>query len=77
MTQLYKIPTNIVSPGFIKSMIGIEGTVPNPVQDVNGDWFISIEEWDSPEFQMYKDSWPTEIADFVLEDFVPPEYPTE
>jgi hypothetical protein len=38
--------------------------VPNPVQDINGDWFISIEEWEATEFHYLKEKHPDIAAGF-------------
>ena len=36
------------------TIVGTEGSRLNPVQDINGDWFISEEEWNCDEFAEFK-----------------------
>ena len=58
----YKIPTDLVSIEELRQLQGTDGSFLFPIQDINGEWIVSTQEWDSKEFQWLKDKFP-EIAD--------------
>lgn len=70
MTQAYKIAADIVDK--IKTLRGQDGSLLAPVQDINGDWFISIQEMEAEEFQIYKEKYPNIVGTFVLCEYVAP-----
>jgi hypothetical protein len=70
--QAYKIPEG-TDIDQMKSIIGaIEAKVIfNLIQDINGDWFISQEEWVMEEWQSLKSEYPDFINGCTLVEFVP------
>lgn len=71
--KVYKIPTTI-DIDFLRTLKGDQGSYLNPVQDFNGNWIISQEEWNAEEFQKYKTEYSLEIQGFELITFVPKIY---
>ena len=69
--NFYKVPTNLVSIETLRTLQGTEGTYLNPILDENDIWIISLEEWDSVEFQSIRAQYPS----FDLIDTVPKTYP--
>jgi hypothetical protein len=67
--KLWKLPINIDIDGMRK-LKGNEGTFLNPVQDINGDWFVSQEEFDSEEFQYLKVNFSDLVGHFILAEYV-------
>lgn len=61
---MYKLPDNI-TPERLKEFKGIEGTLLNPVEDADGNWVVSDEEWESHEFQYLKSEYPDLAALFT------------
>jgi hypothetical protein len=55
--QVYKVPSGITREQLIK-LVGVHGSVMNPILDKNGNLIISMEEWSAAEFLHYKQ--PTE-----------------
>lgn len=82
MVTAYRIPTEIQVNGETKNLDiqefkAIVAEIPaeieiNPVQDVNGAWFISAVEWDLPAWQPIKEQFPEFAAAFELADFEAP-----
>ena len=71
IVKLWKLPPSIDIEGMRK-LKGNEGTFLNPVQDINGDWFVSQEEYDSIEFQYLKTDFADWVTQFVLSDYIKP-----
>jgi hypothetical protein len=71
IVKLWKLPPLIDIEGMRK-LKGNEGTFLNPVQDINGDWFVSQEEYDSIEFQYLKTDFTDWVTQFVLSDYIKP-----
>ena len=69
--KLWKLPPLIDIEGM-KKLRGNEGTFLNPVQDINGDWFVSQEEYNADEFQYLKTDFPEWVNQFTLVDYVKP-----
>ena len=60
MADVIKLPGTITE----KSILNGTGTFCsklNPVQDVNGNWCISLEEWNSKEFENLKSKYSASI----------------
>ena len=47
-----------------------DGMIFNPIKDINGDWFISIEEVEGNTNSRYKD----DLKGLNLSEFIPPVY---
>lgn len=69
MSNVYKIPTG-VTEDQIRGLIGDQGNLLNPILDGNGVLVISVEEFESAEFQKYKAEYPELIQQFELIDWV-------
>ena len=69
--KLWKLPTSI-DIDCMRKLRGNEGTFLNPVQDINGDWFVSQEEYDAEEFQYLKTDFSEWVNQFVLTDYINP-----
>lgn len=61
---MYKLPDNI-TPERLKEFKGLEGTLFNPIEDADGNWVVSDEEWGSHEFQYLKAKYPNIAALFT------------
>ena len=73
--NFYKVPTDLVSIESLRQLRGTEGSYLNPILDENDLWIISIEEWNSPEFQYLKTEYPDLSVGFELIDTLPKSYP--
>jgi len=62
-------PVNLIDA--LRGLVGSMGSRLNPVQDINGDWFISQEEWDNPEFDEFKQRNQSVLAQFEDAEFIP------
>lgn len=62
-------PVNLIDA--LRGLVGSMGSRLNPIQDINGDWFVSQEEWDSPEFEQFKIDNPAILAQFEDAEFTP------
>lgn len=51
--KMYKLP-NEMNPMDLKTVQGSEGTYLNPIQDVNGNWVISPQEYEADEFAEFR-----------------------
>jgi hypothetical protein len=51
MTKVLQIEQKMVDT--LKGVVGAEGSTLNPIQDADGNWFISYEEFTAPEFQKF------------------------
>lgn len=69
MVIVYKIPTQL-KPEVLKGLVGAQGTIPNPVQDKNGNWVISRELWENGEFDEVKKAYPQMLIGFELIEWV-------
>lgn len=70
MIKVYKLPdgTNI---DHVKQTHGASGIFLNPFQDVNDNWCLSVEEFNSAEFSEVKASNQTLFDNMVLIDYEP------
>jgi hypothetical protein len=69
MTQVYKLPTGI-NVQAIRELKGCDGRLSiEPIEDADGNWIVSIEEFDNPYFQYIKDEFPEVINQMELIDF--------
>lgn len=70
MQQAYKLPigTNIDNVRLIK---GTGAVFFNPFQDINNDWFLSVEELNNTEFTEVKALNQTLVDNIVLTDYHP------
>jgi len=76
MVMAYKLPPDL-TPEELTQVLLESGSplAPNPVQDVNDEWFISEQEWEYPEWQNFKVQYPEITANFVYTEYVPnPKY---
>jgi hypothetical protein len=62
----------------LKGVVGTQGSLLNPTQDADGNWFISYEELTSPEFaKFFQQDAKTDITDKLVEvDYKRPIYKT-
>ena len=67
---MMKLPIE-VPPLELKNFIGTLGTVLNPIQDLDGDFVVSMEEWNSEEFAYLKVDFPELAALFTEKEFKP------
>jgi hypothetical protein len=67
---MIKIP-NGINPTEFKKNIGLKGSRLNPIQDADGNWVISEEEWNAPEFQYLKVKYAQFISLFTVIPFKP------
>lgn len=52
----------------LKGVVGAQGSRLNPIQDADGKWFISYEEFTAPEFQkFFQQDAKTDITDKLVE----------
>jgi hypothetical protein len=51
MTKVLQIEAGMVDT--LKGVVGSQGSTLNPIQDADGNWFISYEEFNAPEFQKF------------------------
>lgn len=58
MIKVYKIPSN-TNVEVLKTLSGSKGTKLKPIQDKNDNWIISVQEWDSQEFQSIRAQYPS------------------
>jgi hypothetical protein len=72
----YKLPPDLSVDEFISTVDALNAPLGiNPVQDINDDWFISEQEWNYPEWQIFKIQYPEITANFVYTEYVPnPKY---
>lgn len=72
--NVINITLNGESVNLLDALRGIRGHMGsrlNPVQDINGDWFVSQEEWDNPEFDEFKQRNQSVLAQFEDAEFIP------
>lgn len=69
--KMYKL-TKKIDIKKIKKIKGKEATILNPVQDINGDWFISKEEYDGKEFEYLKSNMDKIFLESIFEEYIPP-----
>jgi hypothetical protein len=70
MVQVYKLPIGI-SIETMRTLQGAEGSRLNPIQDTNGNWIISQEEYNAAEFQHLVTEYPDVYAAMQLIDYEP------
>ena len=68
--QVYKIPDS-VDIDFLRNAKGDNGNFLNPIQDADGNWIVSVEEWQAEEFQYLKKQYPEQIKAFTLISYNP------
>jgi hypothetical protein len=51
MSKVLQIETGMIET--LKGVVGSEGSTLNPIQDADGNWFISYEEFTAPQFQKF------------------------
>jgi hypothetical protein len=73
MKTMYKIPDNLDQKALAQ-LQGTEGTFLHPIQDADGNWVISPEEWNSPEFKPTKEKYPNLASLFTEIEFKPVVY---
>lgn len=66
--KVWKLPAGINIAGM-RLLKGEEGSLLNPVQDINGNWIISQEEYNAEEFQYLKTSYADIVNSFELIDY--------
>ena len=52
---MYKVPTELISADELKKIQGSEGTYFAPIEDADGNTVVSIDEWESKEFDHWKE----------------------
>lgn len=72
MTEVYLIPAAITAES-LRHTVTTEGGSVNPIQDKDGNWILTQEEWNAPEYQGFKDKYPDLAALFVLIPYNPKE----
>lgn len=70
MAQVYKLPSGI-NLEVMRSLTGTEGSKLNPIEDANGNWVISIEEYNASEFQWLVNQYPEVYSAMMLIDYAP------
>lgn len=70
MIQVWKLPAGI-NLDIMRSLTGTEGSKLNPIEDVHGNWVISVEEYNAGEFQYLVNEYPIIYAAMVLIDYEP------
>jgi hypothetical protein len=65
MIQVYKLPEGI-SIEIMRTLQGAEGSYLNPIEDANGNWIISQEEYNAAEFQHLVAAYPDVYAAMQL-----------
>ncbi len=70
MIQVYKIPLGTDIEGM-RLLVGKEGSYLNPIQDIDGNWIVSQEEYNAYEFQYLKTEFPDVVAGFELIEYKP------
>jgi len=68
--KVYKIPEG-TDIDFMRTLQGEEGSFLNPIQDINDNWIVSVEEWNAAEFQYLKTEYAEIIAKFELIEYEP------
>lgn len=66
---VYKIPSNLVDA--VKGLKGSEGSKLNPIQDIDGNWILTAEEINSPEFDAFKVQYVDLIVEFEKIEYKP------
>lgn len=75
MEYVYKVPPEVTRDELL-SLVGSEGSLLNPLYDTDGNLIISIQEWDSGEWEYYKLEFPDIAAQFYQIEYKPlPEPP--
>ena len=54
--KMWKLPAG-VNIEVMRGLRGLYGNFLNPIQDANGNWVVSDEEYSCPEFQYLKQQW--------------------
>lgn len=70
MVQVYQLPIGI-DLNIMRALTGAEGSKLNPIEDVHGNWVISVEEYNAGEFQYLINQYPEVYAAMVLIDYEP------
>jgi len=70
MIQVYKIP-DWADINAMRQLKGEDGSYLNPIQDINGIWVISQEEWNAGEFQYLKIDYSDIFLNFELIEYNP------
>ena len=65
MHDVIKLP-GVITEKSILIGTGTEHSRLNPIQDKNGNWIISLEEWNNPEFDNIK----TKYSESVIKQFL-------
>ena len=64
MITVYKLPAGITATE-LRAAIQVPGGSVNPVQDANGNWIITEQEWNCPDFQQFKTQYAEIAAQFT------------
>lgn len=71
MIQVWKLPAGI-NIDVVRTLQATDGvSYLNPIQDVNGNWIVSQEEYDCPEFQYLKTQYELIYSQMELIDYEP------
>ena len=71
MKKVWKFPSG-VNIDNVKKLKGEDGiSFLNPIQDLNGNWVVSDEEYNMPQFQWLKIQYETIYNQLELIDYVP------
>jgi len=70
MIQVWKIPEG-TDINIMRSLKGGEGSYLNPIQDIDGNWIVSEEEYNALEFQWLKSEYSDILNAMVKIDFKP------
>lgn len=68
--KVWKIPSNI-DIKIVKELKGLENSSLNPIQDANGNWVISQEEYNTKEFEEIRKKYEEVIKTFELIEYKP------
>lgn len=70
MIKVWQLPAGI-DLAVMRALTGTEGSKLNPIEDINGNWVISQEEYNAAEFQYLINQYPEVYSAMVQIDYVP------
>lgn len=74
MIKVWKLPAGI-DIATVNSLVGDEGSYLNAIEDNNGNFIVSQEEYDCAEFQRFKTEYADIYSAMVLIDYEPKPQP--